>query len=341
MPPGPRPIALFATAAVGLLVTVGIGLWLRLGLAGLTPLHGDFGFVRHAHTHAGYYLVLFPLAWLAWGRLGTPAPGARLAPLYGLAALAAIVAFALQGYALASIVASSIVGAIWLASAAKARRAAPGWLAVAPVGILLATCFVPPIGLSSRRDPAFTQALVQSFLSVLLLFVLIPTALATLRLRAPPPLLWGGLSALSCAFLGAWPKGPLGVALSVQGLLLARALWRAPAQLPLRLAWGGVALGLMAAGLHGAPPSGPRAIAAVHALVLGPLFVTLAPPGRAFTWLALVAAAGMGAALVGVEAGLDGTTSNLLAALAGALWLPAGLAGVRALVVRPDLPPRS
>lgn len=339
MSPGPRPLALLATAALGLIVTVGIGLWLRLGLAGVAPLVGEFAFVRHAHTHAGYYLVLFPLAWLAWRRLGTNAPGPRLSALYGVAAFAAILAFALQGYALASIAASTIVGVGWLVSAVRAFRAAPGWLGVAPAGIVLATCFVPPIGLSASRDPALTQALVQSFLSVLLLLVLIPTALATLRLPAPPPLLWGGLSALSCAFFGALPRGPLGVALSVQGLLLARALWRAPAELPLRLAWGGVAVGLMAAGLQGGPPSGPRAIAAVHALVLGPLFVTLAPPGRALTWVALLAAAGMGAALVGVEAGLDGRTSNLLAALAGALWLPAGLAGVRALVVPPGLPP--
>jgi len=324
----PAPRALLVTALVGLVVAAALGIWLRLALAGHAPLVGEFASLRHAHTHAGYYVVLFPLAWLVWHRLGARAPGPRLSALYGVAGLASIAAFAWQGYALASIVGSTVVGAVWLVSAARARGTTEGWLRVVPVGIALAACFVPPIGVLSSRRPELAQELVQSFLTVLLLLVMVPTALATLRLPAPPPALWVALTGIAAAFLGPLPLGPLGISLSVLGVLLAAAGFRRPAPAGLRLAWLGVALGLVLVGLQGAPPAPHRAIAAIHALVLGPLCFTLAPAGRVATAIGLVAAAGMGAAIAAVELGLSPVRSNLWAATAGLVWLPAAALGV-------------
>lgn len=326
MPAPPRALTL--TALLGLLAAAGIGLWLRLVLAGVTPFAGTWAFVRHAHTHAGYYVVLFPLAWIAWHRLGARAPGPRLSTLYGAAGLCAVVAFALRGYALASIAASTVVGGVWLAAALRARGTTRGWLRVTPAGVALAVLFVPPIGVLTRRDPALAQSLVQSFLSVLLLGVMVPTSLATLRAPSPPPALWGALALLGAGFLGALPWGPLGIALSVLGLLLGRAAWGARAPRPLRLAWLLTALGMMLLGMQGAPPPAHRAIAAVHALVLGPIVVTLVPPGGALTWLALLSAGAMGASLVSVEWGVGGARANLAAALAGIVWLPCALVGL-------------
>ena len=328
------PRALGLTALVGLLVAAGIGLWLRFGLAGVTPLAGTYAFVRHAHTHAGYYLVLFPLAWLAWHRLGARAPGPRLSALYGAAGLAAVVAFAHRGYALPSIAGSTVVGAVWLISAVRARGTTRGWLRVAPLGIALAVLFVPPIGVLTSRDPALANAIVHSFLSVLLLLVMVPSALATLRWPAPPPALWAALALAAAGFLGAVPFGPLGISLSVLGTLLARSAWGARGALPIRLAWFATAGGLMALGVQGAPPTTHRAIAAIHAMVLGPIFVTLAPPGGALTWLSLVAAGVMGASLVSVELGLGSDRANLGAALAGLAWLPGAVVGVVRLLRR-------
>lgn len=328
------PRALGLTALVGLLVAAGIGLWLRLGLAGVAPLAGTYAFVRHAHTHAGYYLVLFPLAWLAWHRLGARAPGPRLSALYGAAGLAAVVAFAHRGYALPSIAGSTVVGAAWLASAVRARGTTRGWLRVAPLGIALAVLFVPPIGVLTSRDPTLANAIVHSFLSVLLLLVMVPSALATLRWPAPPPALWAALSLAAAGFLGAVPFGPLGISLSVLGTLLARSAWGARGALPIRLAWFATAGGLMALGVQGAPPTTHRAIAAIHAMVLGPIVVTLAPPGGALTWLSLVAAGAMGASLVSVELGLGSDRANLGAALAGLAWLPGAVVGVLRLLRR-------
>lgn len=324
----PPPRALGLTALVGLLVAAGIGLWLRLGLAGVTPLARAYVFVRHAHTHAGYYVVLFPLAWLAWHRLGARAPGPRLSALYGAAGLAAVASFARRGYALPSIAASTVVGAVWLASAVRARGTATGWLRVTPFGIALAVLFVPPIGVLTSRAPAVAQSLVQSFLSVLLLLVMIPTALATLRAPSPPPTLWAPLALAAAGSLGAAPYGPMGISLSVLGALLARAVWGARAERPIKLAWYATAVGFIALGMQGGPPSAHRAIAAIHALVLGPIVVTLAPPGGALTWLCLLAAGAMGASLVSVELGLGSDRANLGAALAGIAWLPGAIVGV-------------
>lgn len=322
------PRALGLTALLGLLVAAGIGLWLRLGLAGVTALAGNYVFVRHAHTHAGYYVVLFPLAWLAWLRLGARAPGPRLSALYGAAGLAAVASFAHRGYALPSIAASTVVGAVWLASAVRARGTTAGWLRVVPLGIALAVLFVPPIGVLTSRAPSVAQALVQSFLSVLLLLVMVPTALATLRAPAPPPALWAVLAVAAAGFLGAAQFGPLGIALSVLGALLARSAWSARGALAVRLAWLAAGVGFVALGMQGGPPPTHRAIAAVHALVLGPIVVTLAPPGGALTWLSLVAAGAMGASLVSVELGVGSDRANLGAALAGIAWLPGAVVGV-------------
>lgn len=60
-----------------LLGTIGLGVWLRWALAGAVDLLAPFGHLRHAHSHLGYYGLLFPLAWLGWKAAGATIPGRR------------------------------------------------------------------------------------------------------------------------------------------------------------------------------------------------------------------------------------------------------------------------
>ena len=70
------------TIGAALLVTLAIGVWLRWSLATTLPLPAPFGNARHAHSHLGYFGLLFPLAWLGWRAAGVAVPGPRISALY-------------------------------------------------------------------------------------------------------------------------------------------------------------------------------------------------------------------------------------------------------------------
>ncbi len=321
MNPGARAAAI----ALALALTLALGTWMRGFLDGAWPLNVDFGHVRHAHSHLGYYGVLFPLAWLGWRAAGASTPGRRTVILYGLAVVVSLLGFLRAGYGPEAIAASTVVGAIWLGSAWAIRRRmadARDPLGAVPLAVVLAEACIPPIALTLRRDPALAHGFVASFLCVILLGVMVPSALAATRARTPPWPLLLGAAALAAVALGVWPSPVTAIGLLAYAALLG---WSATGALPhhLRASWGAVALGLAAVGVGLLPNTRPVALAAIHFLVLGPVLGSLAPsilrvaPPIWAWWTNHVLAAGMALALV-LQAFGAGAWTATAAALAGA-----------------------
>lgn len=272
------------------LLTMLLGIVLRFALAGWvawpTWTGLQFAHLRHAHSHLGYYGVLFPLLWWAWHALG-PSLSRWETWSYSAACWVSLVSFAWAGYWWLSIAASTAIGVVWLRHAYVHRvlsRRSDGF-APGPVAVVVACCFVPPIAVFTRRDPALAQALVHTFLGVLLLGLMAPAALATLRLRALP---WGlsswtylTLSLISAMHLGGMDRAPLPLATVGLGVVLA-----VQAQQPdhtgnrlpwtLRLGWWALAAGFITYGLGVLPRGAQVSVAGVHFAILGPLLVTFA-----------------------------------------------------------------
>ena len=282
-------------ASLGLFATVAVGVWLRWWLAGVPlPVH-DYGAVRHLHTHLGYYAVLFPLMWVAWARLGVPTPGRRLLLVYVGVVLLSAAGFAHRGYGPAAIAGSTGVLVVWLVSAWRARgvvRPGAGWLATVPLGIVLGAGVVPQVAIHAGT-PQAAEA-VRSFLGMLLLVSLVPTALARARAWPFPGLGWFVVAVLAALSLGVLSAPAARASLLVVGLLvgLAGLSGRLPGEV--RGAWVVAGAGLGATGAGLLELDGPVAVAGTHFLVLGPVLLTLWPQSLGRGWrLGLLAALGL------------------------------------------------
>jgi hypothetical protein len=270
----------WALLAGSLLLAMALGVWMRWALAGVVTLWGPFDQLRHAHSHLGYFGLLFPLAWLGWGAAGAPTPGLRALWGYGAAVLASFVGFLWSGYGPLAIAGSTVVAAFWIWSAAPLLRrlASPcDPLGVAPPGLLLSLACVPPIALFLRSDPALAQGFVSTFLSGLLFLVVLPSALAARGVTTGPwplSLLAGSLGA---AALGVWPTPLARAGLLVYAALLVAPVVTARLSWPTRAAWAPVVVGLGAMALGALPNVRPVALGATHFLILGPVLGTLAP----------------------------------------------------------------
>lgn len=350
----PRRFALGASVAA--VVAASLGAWLRFYYAGLVSLPLDAPDWRHAHSHAGVYAVLFPLTWLAWRRAGLPVPGPRTTALYLVACGVATVTFALGGYALPSIVASTVVGAIWLFTAWSARgvvRARHDALRLAPIAIVLGTAFIPAIAVSTRRDPALANGLVHAFLSILFFLVVVPAALARLASRTPAGAthathtshertssrvdhalsdarLLGPLGLVAALHLGPLPHLAGAIALALYGSLVAYAARRAP--LWPRALWLAFALGGLAMLAFPSGPPHALAVAGLHFLLLGPVFVSLADARGLPSLVAGGSALAMGAVLVVdvvLPTAILGVHAHTLAGALGIVWAIAAVVSLR------------
>lgn len=266
--------------AASLLGTVLIGLWLRWALAGAVGLPVAFAHLRHAHSHLGYFGILFPLAWLGWRAAGVRVPGRRATMLYAGCTVIACVGFVQSGYGGLAIAGCTAVAGLWVWSAwpllgRMARLADP--LGAVPLGLLGSLACVPPIALTLRSDPSLAHGFVSTFLAGLLLVVIIPSTLAGRRISPGPwPLL------LMAGVLASLALGVLPAMATRAGLLLYAALLVAPAlsrrlALHARVAWGLVALGLGGLAVGLVPNIRPVALGAIHFLILGPVLTSLAP----------------------------------------------------------------
>lgn len=282
---------LLPLVAVTLVLTALLGTALRLDLASgeVTALGLDFGNLRHAHSHLGFYGFLTLVWWLVLrARDAFVWPG-WLPPLHLGVVAASTVLFAASGYVASTIALSTVVAASWLFVAWRSRRAR-GWLALAPWGVLAGTLLVPAIAVMARRDFALSRQLAHVFVALMVLWVFVPMSLAALRLPIPTssagarraaPWAWlvtTGLGSTYLVFADTWPFA-LGLFLGLGGALILVLLARARSHLAswplsLSLAWLLFALGLVALSL--APPLQIEAtrLAALHFTVLGPIALT-------------------------------------------------------------------
>jgi hypothetical protein len=307
---------------LALVLTAALGVALRLHLAGLVPLPGEFPNVRHAHSHAGVYAVFFPLAFAAWAALEIEVPGRRVMAVYLAASAVAVGGFAASGYAFWSIVASTCVGIVWLYAAFLGRavvRRETGALRMVPFALVGSTLFIPPIALATSRDPGFAQDLAHSFLATLFLLVMVPTALRAIGASTLDARVFVPAAALSAAHLGAAPSRVGSVALAVLGIQVARAVWKGRDEASLRAAWGMFALGAVALASFPVPPY-DLSVGGVHYLLLGPLFASLAALRPTGTWLVTLTASWMAFSLGPLSLTAGGATVQLSAALAGVAW---------------------
>lgn len=314
--------------ALGLVTTLALGVYLRWYLAGVgvgLPTWTRFPYLRHAHSHLGYYAVLVPLAWLAWHARGVAALRPREAWTYAAFTLVATIGFVQSGYGLLGIVGSTVVGVLWLLAAFRAARAARGSddpLLTILCGTVAALACIPIIAIALRRDPALAANAVQSFLALMLFLVAAPSALVALQLRQRAA--WGlcvaGVGAGLA--LGLWDALPTRTALLVLAAYWLDAARRMPAA-ALQVAWTAAALGLAALGLRLVPNTHDVGVGAIHFLVLGPLLMALAwrKPGGGVRewgwWVYLAAVALLAGPLVARGLGAGAAWTALASAVGG------------------------
>ena len=293
--------------ALALLGTAALGVWLRWALAGKVALGLPFEDLRHAHSHLGYFGLLFPLAWWGWSRAGARTPGRSVLLVYASSTVLATVGFVQAGYGPLAIAGCTVVGAIWLWSAWPLLPRMRRWadpLGAVPLGVALSLACVPPIAINLRTDPDLAHGFVTTFLSGLLLVVVVPSVLASARVSVggwPALLLTGVLGSLA---LGVLPTAPARVGLFAYAALLLAPVRTSSLPAHARACWLAVALGIAALAVGLLPNTRPVALGALHFLILGPVLAALMPqtlrhpPPRWAWWLGHAAWGSMCAALV-------------------------------------------
>lgn len=319
-----------------LFLTMLLGIALRFDLTdgALGALGLAYSDVRHAHSHVGFYGAL-TLAWLLLLRQrDITLLGGRATQVYLAIVLVTSALFAFMGYALATIVLSTVVAGFWLVAAWRVWRDArlrDDWIALAPWGVALGMLLIPAIAVTARRDFALSRDLAHVFIGVMLLLTFVPIALSALRVPRVQPLAFAVCAALGTAHVVFRDRSPwpLGLALSAAGALLALGLRGLTGPRWLVVTWWLLPAGLVVMGAL--PPlqqEGVR-IAALHFLVLGPLLLTslhrLAPARLAAHPITFALA------LVALVVKLSAMALGPLVALPGA-WAIAAWAAV-ALVV--------
>lgn len=266
--------------ALALTVLVGTLLRWTLAGAGWPSSLGSWAHVRSAHSHLGYYGVLFPLMWAAWARMGLRTPGRVALAIYALATAAACVDFARHGYAPISIAGSTVVLGTWfLTSLPMARHLLRrDWLAPVTPAIWLACVAIAGVAvLSARGDPMATP-MVRAFLTWLLLGVVLATCLRRAGAPAPPPWLHVPLVVGSGLALGPWPHPLSQALLAGYGALLLATAARMPGALAIRGAWAVLGGGFFVVALADLGHHHLVAIAGIHFAVLGPVMMHAAWP---------------------------------------------------------------
>lgn len=315
--------------AVALGGTLALGLWLRSALAGWVDLPAPFVNLRHAHSHLGYYGLLFPLAWRAWGVCGRPTPGSRVSWAYALAVAVAILGFVTAGYGPVAIVGSTAIAGFWLWSATplvRGMRDLHDPLGAVPIGLVLSLSCVPPVAMTLRVDPELAHRFVATFLSSLLLLVVVPSVFAARRVAFGPWPLFVLLGASGALALGVAPHPVARFGLIGLAALLARAGTSRRLAAPTRVGWGVAAAGMACLAAGVLPNTRPVALGATHFLVLGPLLGSAAPlivarpPSDRAALVGLGCATVLAAPLVAQGFGAAGWTSGV-SAVGGAATL--------------------
>ncbi|MCP4804636.1 MAG: hypothetical protein GY913_25650 [Proteobacteria bacterium] len=282
-------------------------MWLRWSLAGALELELDFAHLRHAHSHLGYYGLLFPLAWIGWAAAGVRVPGRLAMGGYAACVVVTCVGFAVDGYGAVAIAGSTAVAVSWLASGFRVvgrMRGLSDPLGVVPLGIVLSLACVPPIALNLRTNPELAHGFVATFLSGLLLVVVIPSTLAGRKVSVGPWPAFLLAGALGAASLGVSTGLVTRLGLAVYAGMMLGPILSSRLELHARATWALVAVGLGAMATGVLPNTRPVALGATHFLILGPVLATAAPlwlrrPPPGWVWcIGHVLWGGMSGALV-------------------------------------------
>ncbi len=265
--------------------TLAAGLVFRAQLAGWIVLDPGFE-LRRAHSHLGFYGVLFPVSWYLWNEKAKGLPNGWPLLLYFALAAASGIGFFIQGYGPFTIAASTGVLFVWLAIAIRnfsfddVRRRS--WLSVMPTAIFMASLLVGTVAVMNRRDPALASRLARTFLSLLLFGGILPAVISSLGGAAPRAGVWLLASlAAGISLTGAHSHPFFSIGLIALGGLILASFWRSPPHsnpLSSRACWHWriFAVGLMATGASLLPHHHSAAIAGVHYLVLGPVILSFA-----------------------------------------------------------------
>lgn len=265
-------------AWAALAVAVALGTLLRWFFAGVALPFGEFANLRSAHSHLGYYGVVFPFVWAAWARMGLPVPGHRLVLGYAVAVAASIVDFAAEGYAPVSIAGSTVVLATWIAVAwrHRSRLLQPDWLAPVFPAVALSAMVIPAVAVLSRRGDPRAPLLVHTFLGWLLLGVAVPTAFRSAGVRAPRGPFHAVAVVGSGLALGVFPNPVTRLLLACEAVLLLRSAASVHGDRMLAVLWAALAAGLLGVASGLVPDLPGVAVAGLHLALLGPVLVSLA-----------------------------------------------------------------
>jgi|GEM_PF-3986139 len=263
-------VALFGTLVLGLIMR-----WMLAGA--VFPSWMSFRFFKHAHSHLGYFAVLFPLVWACWWKQEGFSLGKSWQLVYVLGVILSTVGFLRAGYAVDSILGSTVVLGVWLYVAWTQRALSmrrEDWLSFAPLGIVLGAICIPPIAVLSRRDPGMAVLWVKTFLSLLIFLVMLPAVFSRLSFQAPPRWFWYSVSFASSCFLGIVPWPWLGVGLVGMGAWLLWALRKGGLSWDIRSAWVIWASSMILVGGRLVSYDHFLGIAGIHYTLLAPFFLS-------------------------------------------------------------------
>ncbi|HET9957753.1 MAG TPA: hypothetical protein VFQ61_24815 [Polyangiaceae bacterium] len=194
-------------------LTVGIGLLLRwdTATAFASSSGANFAFLRHAHSHAGFYGVLTLCWWEVERRQGTRLLRGWVL-LHMACALLAALGFAWMGYRAPTIALSTVVAGLWLRvglqrlsalrgparppgssarlGSAAAMRVRGEWLDATPFGLIAGVALIPAIAVTAKRDFMLSRDLAHVFVCSVLFTVFVPAAFQALGYARRVALYW-------------------------------------------------------------------------------------------------------------------------------------------------------
>lgn len=266
-----------------LLITMLLGLLLRLSFAGFPVKALGSLDLRQAHSHLGYYGFLFPMIWSWLQGRGLWIPEKKWAYAYISVVFLSTISFLLYGYSPSSHGLSGLVLAVWLVFAFKNYKVhsplSRDWLGSVPLSITFAAVAVFSVAVVTVIGFENTgEKLVRSFLTILAYGVFLPIVLDRKALLPFPVWVWflsilglaGFVTDLVAPIYFLW--APLLVSFLLLYVLLKS--WSRPQNiLEFRFYFYMVslALGLIFFGLGWLPNTHFVAIAGLHFLILGPL----------------------------------------------------------------------
>lgn len=270
----------YKISVVSFIFSVGIGLVYRAQLTGwIAPIEQLD--LRRVHTHIGFYLVFFPIVWLAF-KVNSWTPGWWSLLSYLITSALALLSFLFLGYGLLSKILSGFVLIYWLFYALanlKLTHSQRGW-AHPFIGIILATGAVGSIiYFGIQGETLLAKKAVRMFMTCLLWGTFAPLCLEKKGYTEPNVFIWTlavfltSLFAMNITISKYTFLGPIALA-----LLLCSSLFQNQYSYTLtrlRIYWLFTAISLFLFGVALVPNQHNIAIGGIHLIILGPILQSI------------------------------------------------------------------